>query len=516
MMTRAVSDLLLRLATACAAFVLAAGGPATAQRTPAAAPAPSRAAALAAVDPLFADFFQTKRAPGVVYGVVADGRLIYVRSLGVQDTATRAPVTPDTVFRIASMTKNFTALAALKLRDEGRLDFQAPAETWLPELKRLRYPTSDSPRITVRDLISHSAGLVTDDPWGDRQMDMDEAAFDAFLATAVPMSRAPQTAHEYSNTGYALLGRVISRASGRPYIDYVTAEILRPLGMTSSSFRVADVPRSRRALGYRWQGGAWVREPELGHGPYVAMGGLQTTANDYARYLAFVLSAWPPRDGAESAVLKRASVRETALGATLPVLVRRPVAERADPEGCDTARVYGLGLRTLADCKLGFALTHGGGFPGYGSNVLMMPDRGLAVFAFSNGTYAPAGDTVRLAARSLVDSGAFPIIRPEPSPGLIAMRDAAAAIYARGDVAAAPGALAGNVLLDRDAAHRNAELSRLKTDLGACARPVSLTPQSLLEGEAVWACDRGRLRARLLLAPTAQPSLQSLEFSRAE
>jgi CubicO group peptidase (beta-lactamase class C family) len=336
-------------------------------------------------------------------------------------------------------------------------------------------------------------------------MDMDEAAFDTYLAATVPMSRAPQTAHEYSNTGYALLGRAISRAAGRPYIDYVTAEILRPLGMTSSSFRVADAPPARRAIGYRWQDGAWVREPELGHGPYVAMGGLQTTANDYARYVAFVLSAWPARDDPEGAVLKRASVREIALGASLPVLVRRPVAERTDPEGCDTARVYGLGVRALADCKLGFALTHGGGFPGYGSNVLMMPERGLAVFAFSNLTYAPMGDTVRLAARSLVDSGAFPLVRPAASPGLIAMRDAAARMYARGDVTAAPAALAGNVLLDRDAAHRNAELSRLKADLGACSKPESLTPHTLLEGDAIWTCDRGRLARACCSPPPPSP-----------
>jgi CubicO group peptidase (beta-lactamase class C family) len=487
-----------------------------AQSAPRPAAAPDRAAAFSALDPLFQTFMREQHAPGLVYGVVADGRLVYVKGLGVQDVATKTPVTPDTAFRIASMTKNFTGLAALKLRDAGRLDLEAPAERYVPELGRLRYPTADSPRIRLRDLLSHSAGFVTDDPWGDRQMDMDEAAFDAFLATALPMSRAPQTAHEYSNTGYALVGRAIARAAGRPYAEYVTAEILRPLGMTSSSFSVGDVPPARRARGYRWQDDAWLEEPALGDGPYVAMGGLQTSANDYARYLAFVLSAWPPRDGPESPILKRASVREIAAGASLPVLIRRPVAERTDSAGCDTAMVYGLGVRSLSDCKLGPALTHSGGFPGYGSNVLMLPERGLAVFAFSNLTYAPVSATVRLAARSLVDSSAFPVLAAPPSAGVLAMRDAAARIYAVGDVRAAPGALAMNVLLDRDAPHRNADLAKLRAELGVCATPESLTAPTLMQGEAVWRCERGRLRARLLLAPTVQPSLQVLDFAKVE
>jgi CubicO group peptidase (beta-lactamase class C family) len=72
-------------------------------------------------------------------------------------------VTADTVFRIASMSKNFTALAALRLRDEGRRSFDTPAERYVPELAGLRYPTADSPRITVRDLLTHSGGFVTDD-----------------------------------------------------------------------------------------------------------------------------------------------------------------------------------------------------------------------------------------------------------------------------------------------------------------------------------------------------------------
>ena len=138
------------------------------------APAPAQTeaqnAGFAAIDPLFEKFMRDEHIPGLVYGVVADGKLAYVRGLGIQDTKTKTPVTADTVFRIASMSKNFTALAALKLRDQGKVSFDAPAERYIPELKALKYPTSDSPKITVRDLLNHSAGLVTDNPWGDRRL----------------------------------------------------------------------------------------------------------------------------------------------------------------------------------------------------------------------------------------------------------------------------------------------------------------------------------------------------------
>lgn len=140
----------------------------------AAVPSP---AALADVDKIFAEWQLAAHVPGLVYGIVVDGRLVHVRGLGVQDVETRAPVTPDTLFRIASMSKAFTALAILKLRDEGKVSLDAPAELYVPELRGWKCPTSDSPRITVRNLLTHSAGFVEDNPWGDRQQVLTEPEF---------------------------------------------------------------------------------------------------------------------------------------------------------------------------------------------------------------------------------------------------------------------------------------------------------------------------------------------------
>ena len=182
---------------------------------PSAAPAkvPDQAV-LAEVDKFFADWRLSAHAPGLVYGVVADGRLVAVRGLGVQDPQSATPVTADSLFRIASMSKAFTALAILKLRDEGKLSLDAPAERYVPEMKSWVYPTSDSPKITVRNLLTHTAGFVEDNPWGDRQQVLTEPEFTAILKSGVPFSRAPGIAMEYSNLGYATLGRIVSNVSG--------------------------------------------------------------------------------------------------------------------------------------------------------------------------------------------------------------------------------------------------------------------------------------------------------------
>jgi CubicO group peptidase (beta-lactamase class C family) len=257
--------------------------------TPAAHAAAPDKAALSEVDRIFADWGLAAHAPGLVYGIVADGKLVHVRGLGVQDTASGRAVTSDSLFRIASMSKAFTALAILKLRDEGRLSLDAAAETYVPEMKGWRYPTADSPKITVRQLLTHTAGFVEDNPWGDRQQVVPEDEFTAMLKAGVPFARAPGLGMEYSNFGYATLGRIVSNVSRIPYQKYIEREIMAPLGMGSTRFDIFASPQDRRAIGYRWQDNGWVREPDMKDGAFGAMGGVETSANDYAKWVSFLL-----------------------------------------------------------------------------------------------------------------------------------------------------------------------------------------------------------------------------------
>ena len=464
--------------------------------------------ALTVVDPVFQEFALDAHLPGVVWGVVVDGRLAHVGTFGVQDLESRRAVTPDTLFRIASMTKAFTALTLLKLRDEGKVRLDDLAEQYVPQLRGWHYPTEDSPRIRVRDLLNHAAGFVTDDPWGDRQTPLPEADFTRLLQQGVPFTRAPESAYEYSNLGFAIVGRIVTNVSGHPYPEAISATLLRPLGMTSSGFVADAAPRERRALGYRWENDAWQLEPTLGPGAFGAMGGLQTSANDYAKWVIFLLSAWPARDGADSGIVKRATVRELAQGSNFPTVRQRPGRLGA---ACRQAATYGMGMRVAIDCDLGLTLNHAGGYPGYGSYVLLLPERSAAVFAFANRTYAPMALAVWDAALELLGAGVLPAERVTPlSAALADAYHDAGRIYQAADVLTASDQLAMNFLLDRTAENWARELKRLKAQVGECEVIAPIRATGTLTGEFTWRCDHGRVSGSIELSPTRPPRIQQL------
>ncbi|MBY0372860.1 MAG: beta-lactamase family protein [Bryobacteraceae bacterium] len=262
------------------------------------------------VDELFEGYFKSRRTPGLVYGVVVDGELVHVKAMGVREVDSKAAVTADTGFRIASMTKSFTALAILKLRDMGKLSLDDAASKWVPELASMKLPTRDSGEITVRQLLTHGAGFPEDNPWGDRQLAIPDAEMGRWVDRGIPFSTVPDSSYEYSNYGFALLGRIIAKASGVSYEQYLDREILRPLGMTATTLSPSKVPGDRVAVGYGLRDGKYFVIPSLEHGSFGAMGGLVTTAKDMAKYVAFHLAAEPARDDAETGPVKRSSVRE--------------------------------------------------------------------------------------------------------------------------------------------------------------------------------------------------------------
>lgn len=483
--------------------VLAIGAPARAQS----------AATLAGIDRAMEHYRLDAHIPGMVWGIVKDGTLVHAGTAGVQDLEAKRAVTRDTLFRIASMTKAFTALSILKLRDDGKLSLDAPAETYVPELKALRYPTEDSARIRVRELVTHTAGFVTDDPWGDRQTPMPEAEFTRYLAAGVPFTRPPATAMEYSNLGYALLGRIIANVSGTPYDEFVQRTLLRPLGMTSTSHHVTSQPAERRAMGYRWEDDQWKPEPTMAHGAFGAMGGIQTSATDYAKWVAFLLQAWPPRDGADAGPVRRSSVRELSQGANYVDVRTRPGA--SGPGACREAYAYAMGFTVATDCELGLTMSHGGGYPGYGSHVLLLPDYGVGIFALANRTYSGPRAPVWDAAVALLRAGAL-TARPEPVSAALATAYAAAGrIFNRGTLAAEGDMLAVNVLMDKDAEHWARDLAALKAQVGTCDTSTPIAPTGMLSGDFTWTCATGRVRGSVLLAPTMAPKIQALSLSRA-
>jgi serine-type D-Ala-D-Ala carboxypeptidase/endopeptidase len=340
---------------------------------------------------------------------------------------------------------------------------------------------------------------------------MPEADFTAMLESGVDFARAPGLAMEYSNLGYAILGRIVSNVSGVRYQDYIEREIMMPLGMTSTGYDIFASPAARRSIGYRWQGNRWVREPDMKDGAFGAMGGVQTSANDYAKWVAFLLSAWPARDGAETGPVRRSSVREIVTGNNLLEAAMRDPSIGGAP--CRQARAYAMAWRVTDDCDLGRVVGHSGGYPGYGSYLMLLPDKGVGIFAFSSKTYGGTSLPVWRAALALQNAGALEKRTIPVSPGLAAAYDAAKAVWRARDITAAP--LANNVLMDHGRAAWAKMIGDVKAEAGECAANEAIEPVSAVEGRFRWTCSHGRVEGRVQRAPMRQLAIQALEFEPA-
>jgi len=459
------------------------------------------------IDRQFADFVKTAHVPGAAWGVIIDGELAHSGAAGVRDVVSSTPVDADTVFRIASMTKSFTAMAILRLRDEGKLSLDDPVERHVPELKSLRYPTSDSPRITIRHLLTHSEGFPEDNPWGDQQLSETDESFTRMLRGGIPFSTAPGTAYEYSNYGFAILGRVVSAVSRQSYDDYVTKNILQPLGMTSTTLHADRVPKGRLAIGYRWEDERWKEEPALPHGSFGSMGGMLTTIRDLSRYVALFLDAWPPRDGAEPGPLRRASLRE--MQQPWRPSTMRVVLDKSAMSAHLTSGSYGYGLSNTQTCQFRSAIAHGGGLPGYGSLMRWLPDYGVGIIAFGNLTYTGWGNTVGAAFDRLERTGGLVPRQIVPSPALVAARDDVSKLIVRWDDGVAESIAAENLFMDRSKDRRRKEVEELIGKTGPCAPPDRFdVVENALRGTWTMSCERGKVQVSITLAPTMPPKVQ--------
>lgn len=464
--------------------------------------------AMPAVDSIMRAFADQNHVPGIAYGVVVDGQLLHVAAVGLRDVPGKVPVDTSTVFRIASMTKSFTAVAILQLRDAGKLSLDDPAERYAPQLKSLVYPTSDAPRITIRHLLSHSAGFPEDNPWGDQQLARTDAELSAMITKGIPFSTAPGTAYEYSNFGFAILGRIVANVSGMPYARYVREKILLPLGMTSTTMEARSVPAARLAHGYRLQDGAWLEEPALPDGSFGSMGGMFTSSADLSRWVGLMLSAWPPRDGAESPVLKRSSLREMQLVARYG---GGSAARTAGGELSYQSGGYGYGLRVSQNCRFNHIVVHSGGLPGFGSQMRWLPDYGVGIVALGNLTYTSWGAPIDAAFEALAKAGAL-VPRPvQPSPVLVELQQQVTRLVQQWQQPLADSIAAMNLFLDESAPRRAAAIAALVSAAGGrCAADGPILAENALRGLFKLRCASGALQVGMTLAPTMPPRVQEL------
>jgi CubicO group peptidase (beta-lactamase class C family) len=485
------------------------------------------------VDALAASHQERGGQPGLVYGIVLDGELVHAAGLGERYLG-GPPPDAATVFRIASMTKSFTASAILALRDDGLLKLDDLAEEYVPELRGWPLAAPDAVRVSIRHLLTMTAGFPTDDPWGDRQQGLPLEDFARFLSGGVSFNWAPGTRFEYSNLGYAILGRVITAVTGAVYPDYIRHRLLGPLGMTRTGFEAEEFEAPGQhaaapagtARGYRRTPDGWSVVAFDAAGAFAPMGGIFSCVRDLARWVAGFAAAFPPGEPEAGGAhpVRRASRREMQLSQVLTGW-DKPAAFPGDAAPALSA--YGFGLFVEDHPGLGRIVSHSGGYPGFGSNMRWHPASGTGVIALGNSSYAAM---MTLATR-LLDAvlrhreppafGYGVALAPaarlagEPWPETLAAREEVSGLLRSWDDTRASRLFSPNVAQDVPFDERQRVIATIRERIGDFHDDEDRRPQFDTPAHCRWwlAGEGGVVQAQIQLNPERPPRVQSLTLA---
>ncbi len=316
-------------------------------------------------------------AVGLAVGVVRNGSLQFFSTHGLADVPSGRPIDPDTVFRVGSITKPFTAIAVLQLVEEGLVDLDAPAEDCLRSFRLV--PADPAwPPVTLRHLLTHTSGILELRRRRDLLRPM-------FIETARPgrpvpdlaeyyrhglrVSTAPGTRWRYVGHNFAAAGQLVQDITGWPLDRYLRDRVFSPLGMTDTELIPSPRLRARLASGYTL-GRRGLRTTPYTDLVLAAAGGACSTAGDLARFMAALLGGGSNQHGT--------------------VLHPETVAEMFAPQHQPDPRVPGMGLAFFRGDAGGHrTVEHGGVLPGFVSQLFLAPDDGLGVFAWTNGGRRP-------------------------------------------------------------------------------------------------------------------------------
>jgi CubicO group peptidase (beta-lactamase class C family) len=299
---------------------------------------------------------------------------------GEMNSETHHPIDSATAYNWASITKTMTAIAILQLRDHGKLSLDDPAVRYIPELRQIHDQFGPVDSITIRELLTHSAGFRNPTwPWDcDDSTNCDWQPFEPTrwtqVAAMLPYTHvafAPGTRWSYSNLGYVFLGQIIERLSGDDFEVYIDKNILKPLGMTESYFdRAPYFLESHVSASYLRAGSRLTPQPfNFDTGVTTSNSGLKAPVTDMAKYLRFLIG--DPDNATYDSVLKRSSLEEAWAG-VLPATEpgQAPTAYTAGSHG--TPPMMGLGFFVLSSGGHRY-IYHDGDQGGFSSEMLIDP-----------------------------------------------------------------------------------------------------------------------------------------------
>ena len=465
--------------------------------------------AMPVIEKMYKDFALANHFPGYAYGIVVDGELLYKGAEGYANLEEKIPATTSSMFRVASMSKSFTSLAILHLRDAGKLKLDDPVEMYIPALKGQGL-TNDAPAITIRHLMSHSAGFPEDNPWGDRQLADSEKDLTDLISGKLSFSNVAGTEYEYSNLGFAMLGYIIHKASGLSYDVYIQKNILNPLGMDATTYEYTIIPKDKFAFGYRYINNIWRKEAPLKDGIYGAMGGMITSIDMFGKYVAMHEAAWPERNEKESLPVKRSSIREMHQPArfiSLNPSYRFPSGKKLALTGS-----YTYGLRWTIDAENKKNIGHSGGLPGFGSNWQFLPDYGVGVILFANVTYAPTTQINTAVMDTLVQLAKLQPRQTSVSPILAKRQQELIKIIPNWENTGV--IFAENFFDDYPIDMLKAESANLFKEVGPIEKVNNMIAENQLRGYCIIECKNGKLKLTFTLTPENPATIQEYHLTK--
>lgn len=452
--------------------------------------------------------FKNANAVGGAVALVIDGEIVWQWAYGSADLEAQRPVTLATRFRIASVTKTFTALLLAKLRDEGALSFDDPLERFLPE-------AAEAPRFagartaSLRDYLLHQSGFPTTGDYDEVPGSPAPSEEDLLrsVRTLAPVA-APGTSYVYSNTGYAFLGLAAARVKKTPYEALLKQAITEPMGLRSAAFSLAEIPVAERAASYAKEANGWRRLSETPLGAASPSGGLYMSIRDLAQWAAFHAEAYP---------LIETSARESPDRPREPVsrqAVRDLLALHVDPRTPGTTPLvhHALGW----DGKVGLApkdatsdakphsgcggrvYWKAGGLEEFATLVTLLPEHGVAIVSVAN-SRAPLWGTHAAIADVLAKTGAMSTRRPSASPETERAADALLGLLVSFDPSVYEGLFGAYYRSVISADKARSFLETLKKDHGLCKRGAAIRVPHTRGATFELACEKDTMTLALEL-----------------
>ncbi len=339
----------------------------------AAQPQPSSSALLARIDSIVASELARTQTPGAAIAVEHHGRLLVARGFGYENLESNSRTSAETVFRIASVTKQFTAAAVMQLVDQGKISLDDEITKYLPD-----FPTQDH-RVTIRHLLTHTSGIKSYTGLGPKfwsessRLDLSNDQMIA-LFKDLPFDFKPGEKYAYNNSAFFLLGVIIEKVTGMPYRKYVEEKVFQPLGLASSSYCDDRAIIPHRAAGYEATAGTVSNAAPMSLNVPGAAGALCSTVLDLVQWQRAFDEARPISAGSRDQIRTSATLND----------------------GKPTNYGFGVSLRPFEGRR---AFAHSGGINGFATWLARYPDDALTVTVLTNSSGGPAVRIGELIAR---------------------------------------------------------------------------------------------------------------------